>query len=361
MQLNREYTSTNFVTGIRAIAILLVFLIHSGGGGLREWGHIGNTLTDWGKFGVQIFFVLSGFTIYYQMYDRNYSLKRFLLVRLTRISIPYFPILILILIYLQLGGQPFNEWAMIFNQGKITALNIITHFTYLSPYNIRYANSIIGVEWTLSIEVFYYIVIGTFISKKIFKLNISYFIAFGLGLFLLAIVSAVSAKAGIISHLHMAWLPPKYGYMFILGGASFYIRNKIGEAISKDTLLSISNISILIIFFSALLLLVTDVVKNDFILEFYFALITFIAIICTQDEAFLSKIFINKLMIFLGSISYSFYLLHYLVLHICRTDNLNAEKTVLLFISTIFVSAVWYWIFENKIYNLIKTKINSAQ
>jgi peptidoglycan/LPS O-acetylase OafA/YrhL len=33
MNIERHYDGTNFITGLRAIAVLMVFLIHSGGGG----------------------------------------------------------------------------------------------------------------------------------------------------------------------------------------------------------------------------------------------------------------------------------------------------------------------------------------
>lgn len=77
----RDYKDTNFITSLRAIAILFVFIIHSGGGGLRELGAMGNFFVDIGKYGVQMFFVISGFTIFNQFFSEKYTLKKFLLVR----------------------------------------------------------------------------------------------------------------------------------------------------------------------------------------------------------------------------------------------------------------------------------------
>ena len=36
MQIDRRYDGTDFITGLRAVAVFLVFIIHSGGGGLRD-------------------------------------------------------------------------------------------------------------------------------------------------------------------------------------------------------------------------------------------------------------------------------------------------------------------------------------
>lgn len=43
---------------------------------------------------MQIFFVISGYTIFSQLFQEGYGLKKFLMVRLTRLSLPYFPILV---------------------------------------------------------------------------------------------------------------------------------------------------------------------------------------------------------------------------------------------------------------------------
>jgi peptidoglycan/LPS O-acetylase OafA/YrhL len=77
MKIERVYEGTKFITGLRAIAVLLVFLIHSGGAGLTEFGGALSTLVTAGKYGVEIFFVISGFTIFYQLFEGNYTLKRF--------------------------------------------------------------------------------------------------------------------------------------------------------------------------------------------------------------------------------------------------------------------------------------------
>lgn len=79
---SKKYDGTNFITGLRAIAVLGVFVIHSGGGGLRTLGEEYNRLVDWGKYGVEMFFVISGFTIFYQLYEKKYDFKSFFALRL---------------------------------------------------------------------------------------------------------------------------------------------------------------------------------------------------------------------------------------------------------------------------------------
>jgi len=107
-----HYKSTEFITGLRGIAALLVFLIHSGGG-LRSLSPVANAFVDWGKYGVDIFFVISGFTIFYQFYEKGYHLRYFLMQRILRISSPYWPLLLLLflmgLMNVPLGSNPWGH------------------------------------------------------------------------------------------------------------------------------------------------------------------------------------------------------------------------------------------------------------
>jgi len=52
-----------YLDGLRAIAALMVFLIHSGAPALRAAGPIGNSIVDHGKYGVTVFFVVSAYSL----------------------------------------------------------------------------------------------------------------------------------------------------------------------------------------------------------------------------------------------------------------------------------------------------------
>lgn len=57
----RRYGETDFITGLRAIAASMVVIIHTGA--FTGFGSMGSALTGLGKYGVDIFFVISGFTV----------------------------------------------------------------------------------------------------------------------------------------------------------------------------------------------------------------------------------------------------------------------------------------------------------
>jgi|GEM_PF-5865075 len=61
MGILRSYANTNFVTTLRAIAATMVVVIHTGA--FSAFGVVGNNITEAGCHGVEIFFVISGFSI----------------------------------------------------------------------------------------------------------------------------------------------------------------------------------------------------------------------------------------------------------------------------------------------------------
>lgn len=358
--LNRHYASTEFITGLRAIAMMMVFIVHSGGGGISTMLSSGARVVELGKYGVDIFFVISGFTIFYQFYKRDYLLKDFLLVRLARISIPYFPILITLYILTSYGVDFNNHWAIKFNNGEISIVNLLLHLFYIPYIDVKYATSIIGVEWTLSIEVFYYFLLGYMITRiknfiDIKKLIIYLVIFFTISLSVIFITKIYSSAENI---LLSAWLPFKYGYMFLLGGMAYHIREKIIQKYDLLVLNKISNIAISISFFLFLWFLTDKNIPTIGPLnELFFSLLTFVLIISVNDNSFFSKMFNNKIVLFFGSISFSFYLLHILILNI-PILKISIENVTINFmyylILTLVISTVYYLFLEVKLYSCIK-------
>jgi peptidoglycan/LPS O-acetylase OafA/YrhL len=375
VQINRHYDGTDFITGLRAVAVFLVFLIHSGGGGLGDVNEFLNTFVDFGRYGVQMFFVISGFTIFYQLNEGCYSLRKFLLIRISRISIPYFPILFIIFIYINIGGWQFNGWAYRFNEGGVSIENLLMHLTYLASFDLRYANTIIGVEWTLHIEVFFYCVIGFLLTRGFVKRlpsNIIFWLTVWLSV---AIVFGPFGYTGTLDPLLIIWMPFIYGWMFILGGVAFYIRKEIASRISNSLANKLSDLFIAL----SLLLLIGLVAANatgiinqllsvgagtvHFINGLAFSLLTALLIVTTRDAGKFSWVLTNKAVLSFGSISFSFYLIHYIIILSKVSSELfeiggQTEIFVSDLLITILVSFVWYLLFEKLLYQKAKGVIN---
>jgi peptidoglycan/LPS O-acetylase OafA/YrhL len=365
MQAERNYKDTNFITGLRAIAISLVFLIHSGGGGLRELGGAYNLFVDFGKYGVPMFFVISGFTIFHQLYSGNYSFSKFLKIRISRISIPYFPIILLIFIYINMGGEQFNGWANKFNDGAISIDNLFAHLTYLASFSLKYANTIIGVEWSLHIEIFFYLTLGYLIANQYLKVNLK---SLSFALIVTVFIAILFLYLGFVNKLDrllVHWMPFRYAWMFVLGGIGYYYRNIINIKLTKQNQYKLSNVAILLSIMCVFILLNLKKINGVGVInEGIFATLTFILIVFVRDSASLSVILNNKVLNLLGSISFSFYLLHFIVIQTQIANYFATDTALLLIINfafTALISYLWFRVFEVMIYKKAKSYIVRAE
>lgn len=367
MKTERVYEGTNFITGLRAVAVLLVFLVHSGGGGLKDLGGPFAALVDFGKFGVPMFFVISGFTVFYQLFERNYQLKGFLQMRLSRISIPYFPLLLIVYAYISLGGAQFNGWAVSINGGYISPANLLAHFSYLAGFSTRFANTIIGVEWSLHIEVFFYCTLGVMIAwgwirpayrSMLLALSVSAAIAVAL----LAL-----GYLGKLDRLLVHWMPFRYAWMFILGGAGQLLRNVFAARNAEGVRHRASDFAMILVCACFIGLLFLQGPKDIAVLqEALVAVLTFVLIVTVRDYANLSRVLTNRPALFLGSISFSFYLWHFIIIHtgVAETIFSLRNQTVVFFLNlaiSLAVSYGWYLLFEIVLYQRVKDYINRGR
>ena len=107
--------------------------------------------------GVYVFFVISGFAVatsWKQSLTAGGTFGTYLLRRLVRI-VPLYYFWIFVSIS---TGLTATYWQEAYDV-KVGAWNIFAHLSFLSAFDGSIAASIVGVEWSLAIEVFYYLVI----------------------------------------------------------------------------------------------------------------------------------------------------------------------------------------------------------
>ncbi|MGZ3865334.1 MAG: acyltransferase family protein [Bacteroidia bacterium] len=132
-----------------------------------------------GKYGVQMFFVISGLVIPWALYKNSYRIKaffNFMIKRLIRVEPPYiFSVLVAAgFIYLRKFSPTFDG-----HLREITPAHFFLHLGYLVPFidNAIWFNI---VYWTLAIEFQYYIFIGLIyfliVSPKLILRSLGYFV-----------------------------------------------------------------------------------------------------------------------------------------------------------------------------------------
>lgn len=109
-----------------------------------------------GQYGVQTFFVISGFIIPWSMYHAGFKIKNFFsffLKRLARLEPPYLVSLTIAIILLFIRSLFYNPAHEDFH---INGIQLALHFGYLIPFfeNYKWLNV---VYWTLAVEFQYYL------------------------------------------------------------------------------------------------------------------------------------------------------------------------------------------------------------
>lgn len=345
-----KYFDTDFITGLRAIAVMMVFFIHSRIGHLDGVNSYLTRVFDSGRFGVQIFFVISGFTIFYQFIKSNYNYANFMKVRFLRITTAYYPVLLIMFFVYYFGLLPSSYWNTMFNGGVTSLDNLIMHATFLGGFNLKYINTIIQGEWTLYVEMFFYVLLGLCLSRaKDGNLNLLMVISFTAAGFMYFLLYKVVGKilGNGIDPLFVTWLPFKYMLMFVVGGYACILRyrHSFRNNIASDA----SFISLLVVLSISPFLPYT-------LNELLFMLATFFSILFMTNESVMGKVCNSLLFRYIGSISFSFYLWHGSVLSLFEFIGLKGWFYVLSsFMVTIIISSISYNLFEVKIYSKLKS------
>lgn len=262
---------------IRGYAALGVVLFHYSNHTLRTI--IPNDFSDifqYGKYGVQAFFVISGFVIPYSMTKNKYHIKDFfntLLRRYLRIAPPaYISIVLMFILYtapILILGRPLDgidSWWPGFN-----FLAIFANFTFTVPFlNTSWYNI---VFWTLAIEFQFYIVVGILFPMKLKEKTWH-------------IIITITAIL-LLGYISFEWFF-SYGSFFILGFILFLRKE---ELFPKNYIYILSIISLLFCF------------HQNILPAFISGLVTFIVI-------FIDPNITTKFSDHLGKVSYSLYLTH---------------------------------------------------
>lgn len=361
-----------FITGLKGYAILGVFLIHAAPE-LRTYSSFFNSLVEFGKYGVTAFFFLSAFTICLSLaHQNNFHFLPYIHRRLSRIIPLYFLILLLCFLFkaqISFGGY----YKELFSLPAYDFKDLFFHLTFLNLFKSEYQNSLIGVEWVIPIEFAYYFFLpALFFSIKkspvllLFSLILGILLYFNPTLYFPVYLSRYTdGQWGIEKY----WLIYSLGittYFFIHEAKTLKLELKLGHNLIFLSLAGIAGglyflsqmgskeKSILIIL--SFIIFYTKVLKQYFIRKFpswssllenfdILAILTaffyFIQLPYRAPEVFISFflaslllafshqsilrrwLFENRLIVFIGTISYPFFLTHTIAITMLRKFEFN--------------------------------------
>jgi peptidoglycan/LPS O-acetylase OafA/YrhL len=339
-------TSSNFVHFLRAIASQIVVL-----------GHIlqlnilptNSVLAFLPSYSVLIFFVISGYIVSYScnLKGKEYGLLNYVIDRFSRIYITLIPAFILTIIigivYLYcLNSSAFNiNWRYLISSFLMQQENpILMKIQYMLPNTETF--KFVGVFgnnlplWSLSIEWWLYMFFGIFYFKRIEQLN------------------------GRHNFLLFLSLPFVIGYMFLPGRAGYGLPFiwlsgvVINYLTSKKIIVAKSHMFVLISLIFALVSIKTtpNIAILFFVVFFFFSINYFNEL---GNNSFYNSFF--KLARWPGNYSYSIYIIHYPLILLISSLNLNVTSKIILSLAISNLLALTLYFFFERNHKLLSGKI----
>lgn len=331
------------LTGLRGLAALIVFVSHSANESILP-----ATLGDgFGQTGVMLFFVLSGFLmahLYIHEEFNSRNLKRYIFARIGRVFPLYYTLLISSVVITQFISTD-SFFPFRFEVGEAIRALLLIDAKYLF--------------WTIPVEVQFYVVFVGFwaLYKK------------GVNIYWLSVIIIVMMLPKIIVALLSSKFPSVFFFAFFVGSISALMLEKIKHNATVRIISDNFGFLVLALLFINLPGLRGQyglVFGNDFFLRTWGDPVTWCIVyavfICAALNSKSLSILNSKLTVYLGNVSYGFYLIHYPVLlfFVKETSFSSYAKFLLAFLVTLALSHISFYYFEKPAGKAIRAIGNSS-
>lgn len=347
-----DHPASAYLTGLRAHAALFVFLIHCNGGGLKSLHPVFENLISQGQHGVIIFFVLSGYVIASSILKAGdkFNLADYWQRRALRILPLYY--FLLVLTWAFQFGNPF--WREVFATPH-DFKSVLLHFVFYGLYDQRYIMNGLGIDWTIVIEFTFYLLLPLWVLSFSNKKNwlIAFAVTFGFYQLSIHAPNFLPYETPEFPHDNMMllkqhWSPYHYIPYFFAPSLLAYFVTKYKVDPDKYKLSWL--VPLVIVMF------IGNVMKPIQHQEILYGVMTLMVLVgCLGQSMFRSKLFENPAAILLGKISFSFYLLHYMVLQELHVSTNETVQAISAFILTLILSIITYSLIEKPFLGLKKS------
>ncbi len=298
----------DYIDALRGVAILGVLMVHTSQYGRFNVNNTVGKMIAEGARGVQLFYIASAFTLFLSFKNRltkeKSPIRNFFLRRFFRIAPMYY---LGIAYYLFQDG--FGPRYFLGDAQQITVLNIISNCTFLHGFNPYWITSTVPGGWSIAVEMTFYAILP-FLFFRIKNLNQAFI--FFLGSTLISFfLELIFSKYQLISDNEL-WTNYLFLYfpnqlpVFALGMMFYFM------VMESESITSISGKSLLL--FSILLLgqlvLGQQVIFRNHIFFGMGFLVLGLAL-----SRFRFVLIVNPIIKFIGTISFSMYLVHFAVLN----------------------------------------------
>ncbi len=316
------------INGLRGLAVALVFLFH-----------LNQDVFFFGYIGVDIFFVISGFVITKLIYDKqeknDFSFISFYLNRFQRLYPALFIFVFfgtILIFYINITG----DFKTFINTGIFSLLGISN--LYLSIIENDYFNALdinpFIHTWSLSIEFQFYLFFPFFIifCIKNFKNETYIIISLIVLIFSFLILSNFFYLDSFYQSSARIWEP-------LFGSLAFYLKK------NKVIFKSLFKITLAFLIFVFFIYLNLSVSLNIFIAT----IMGLIFILQMESNFLLNNILRSRLFQFVGNISYSIYLWHFLIIYFVNSYFIKIDYYLFSILFTLILSSFSYYFIENPV------------
>jgi peptidoglycan/LPS O-acetylase OafA/YrhL len=320
---------------LRGIAVIAVILYHYTTRYDQYYGHLKDDYWfnfSHGHMGVQLFFMISGFVIYMSILNINNS-KDFFIKRAIRL----YPVYIFGVLFTFTITNLY-----ILDKLRVSFPEMLVNLTMFQGY-LPFVEPVDGAYWSLRVEVFFYILIGVLFYLKLHKKIIL------ISIILLLVASGLNVLANVMNLVLLDNLNQvlivNYIHLFIAGIMFYHIR-------MQDDIKYHLTLAVCLIYQFAFI----EPISGLYVLVFFgmFYLMVY------NKMSWISI----KPLLFIGSISYSLYLVHqyvgYAIIHWLENIGNTGEYNIIIPMVFSFVVAILMTKYiEKPIQNVLYQKYRS--
>lgn len=344
------------IDGLRAIAVISVIIYH-----LNE-----NWLSG-GFLGVDIFFVISGFLItgiiITEIQQNSFSLKQFYTRRIKRIYPAFITVMALVSFIASV--------IFIYNDFNKLRKTIELAIAFLSNFYLGLTQGYFDLSanenpvlhiWSLAVEEQYYLIFPLILIlayKKFREIKVLFIITLILFFILLATSFIPANFYKEVLHQPNIYYLSNLRFPELLVGSLLAIYHNLSASKQASNVIAILSTLLL---FSCLFLMNNNIAYIPGITLILPCIFTALIIHTTSQNNIVKLCLSNKAIVFIGKISYSLYLYHWIFIafayYITGEKQINNQSIAIVIVLTIIFSVLSYYLIEQPIR---KSKLNFKQ
>lgn len=305
---NRRLLELDSLRGLAALGVVLYHYTVMHQTLLGHRGRLWFTFPK-GQFGVNLFFMISGFVILMTL-SRTKTTLDFVVSRFSRIYPAYWAAMLFTLSVVTVGG--------LWPEGRLSRSTVLVNATMLQKFvGMR---SVDGVYWTLAFELLFYgLALGLFILGLLRRAELV-----SAGALLLSIAYSLASRADAFAALGPAGHLLKDGLILLLifQNVQYFVTGMLLHRCWKEGVTA-SRVALIVVS-----VVTTLIVEGRFMAEMQTILVVVMAVAISGKAGVLR----SGPLVFLGSISYTLYLTHqdagYVMIHALETRGVSANLAI---------------------------------